>query len=281
MLYDFFSQNGEILPADRAVVSLENLEYTYGFGVYETMKIRKGILYFSELHVDRLLNSAKIINLDHPFSSDFIQKSLSDFTDYLRKQEPELSCNLKILLVGGDKPDNTTLSILPLAPLFPDRSLYKKGVVVGTVEYERWQPQAKSLNMLPSYVYYTQGKQQGWYDTLLVNRRNEITEGTRTNFYTIRGQTIFTPPAGEVLQGVTYLTLRRVLSDSGYELVERSIGLDSLAQFDGAFLTSTSTKIVPIRQIDDFVYPEINVEIKSLMKLYDKFLERGEGRFEI
>jgi branched-subunit amino acid aminotransferase/4-amino-4-deoxychorismate lyase len=280
MLFDVFSQNGQIRPADEAVVSLENLEYTYGFGVYETMKIRQGVLYFSELHVDRLLNSARIIGLQHVFTQSSIHQSLLEFAEYLQSREPELSCNLKILLIGATEPQKATLSILPLAPLFPDRRLYKQGVITGTVEYERWRPQAKSLNMLPSYVYYTQGKQKGWYDTLLVNHRGEITEGTRTNFYAIQGTTVFTPPAEEVLQGVTYLTLKRVMQTNGLDLVERPISRNSLSEFEGAFLTSTSTKIVPVKQVDGFVYSQISPEIKRLMKLYDQFLAESGGRFE-
>jgi branched-chain amino acid aminotransferase len=169
------------------------------------------------------------------------------------------------------------LYILPLSPLFPDRRLYKKGAVVGTVEYERWKPQAKTLNMLASYYYYTQGKKQGWYDTLLVNRQGEVTEGTRTNFYTLQGNTIFTPPAEQVLEGVTYLTMLSVAKQNGYKVVHQPLPLASLNQYDMAFLTSTSTKIVPLRQINELVYPTIPESLKRLMKLYDEFLEDCGG----
>lgn len=46
-----------------------------------------------------------------------------------------------------------------------------------------------------------------------------------------------------------------------------------MADYDGAFLTSTSTKIIPIKQIDDYIYSEIPENLKKLMKIYDDFLD--------
>lgn len=279
MLFNTFSRNGKILPTSDANISLENLEYTYGFGVYETMKIRRGILYFSSQHIDRLLNSAKIINLEHLWKYSQIDQYLQTLTTYLNNFEPNLSGNLKILLIGANNPADAQLFILPLNPFYPDRSLYKNGAFVGTVEYERWKPQAKTLNMLPSYIYYTQGKKNGWYDTLLVNKQQEITEGTRTNFFAIKNKTIFTPPSTQILQGVTHQTVLYTAKNNGYKIVEQPIPVNSIQDYDGAFLTSTSSKIIPIKQIDDYQFKEKSSEIQYLIELYNDFLDMSEGIF--
>ena len=42
MAFDVYSRNGEILPASEAVVPLSNVEYAYGFGVYETIRAVRG-----------------------------------------------------------------------------------------------------------------------------------------------------------------------------------------------------------------------------------------------
>ena len=78
MDFKYFSQNGKILPIEQAVIPLNNIEYSYGFGVYENVRVSNGIIYFLEDHTNRLLESAKVIGLTHPFDAGFIKNSISD-----------------------------------------------------------------------------------------------------------------------------------------------------------------------------------------------------------
>jgi branched-subunit amino acid aminotransferase/4-amino-4-deoxychorismate lyase len=271
----YFSRNGELLPLDQAVVSLDNLEYSYGFGVYETMKVRKEVLYFVEQHVDRLFLSAGLIRLSHPFTK-------LQIITWIRAvvSENHLSAsNIKMLLIGGKTSADAQLYILPLAPLFPDRKLYKTGVDTITFQYERYLPNAKSLNMLPSYLIYRQAQEAGCYDGLLIDRDGSIREGTRTNFFTIRGNTIISPPSELILEGVTRKTILHVARVHGYSYQEALIPYSSIHSFDGAFLTSTSTKIVPVRRIDSHVFPAAPAAVRQLMKHYDLFLSKTDGVF--
>lgn len=271
----YFSRNGELLPLDQAVVPLDHIEYSYGFGVYETMKVRKEVLYFVEQHVDRLFLSAELIRLAHPFTK-------SQVIAWIRAVVSEnhlLASNIKMLLIGGKTAADAQLFILPLAPLFPDRKLYKTGVDTITFQYERYLPNAKSLNMLPSYLIYRDAQEAGCYDGLLVDRDGTIQEGTRTNFFTIQGNTIISPPSDLILEGVTRKTILHVARTQGYTYLEEVIPYSRLGAYDGAFLTSTSTKIVPVRRIDSYLFPEIPAAVRQLMKLYDTFLTQTDGVF--
>lgn len=275
MRFQYFSKNGFILPFSDAVIPLENITYQYGFGVYETLKVRNKILYFVKQHVERLIQSAKIIGLEHVF----VHKQIQSYIHELNDKNDVQSCNLKILLIGGKTVDNSLLFILPLAPIFPDRKLYSKGATAETVCYERFLPNAKTLNMLPSYLFYTKVKKNGHYDALFLDKQNNILEGTRTNFFAIKGNTLITPPKEKVLEGVTEQTVIAVAKKNGFEVREEEIPYSKLSSFDGAFLTSTSSKIIPIIQIDDLKFSEIPVELKRLRKLYDDFLDKSKGVF--
>lgn len=275
MQFQFFSKNGQILPLEQAVIPIENIEYEYGFGVYETLKVRNGMLYFTEQHVKRLFISAEIIQLDHPFT----QFQVIEFITEVIKKNGIDACNIKMLLIGGRTKDDALLFIIPLAPLYPDRKLYKQGAKTITVDYERIFPQAKTLNMLGSYLAYRKARQQNCYDALLLDRDGYIVEGTRTNFFAIKEKTLFTPPTEKVLQGVTKDTLFYVAKNNNYQIQEIDIPLAGINQYDGTFLTSTSTKIMPISQIDDMIQ-EIPEELRRLMKLYDEFLEESGGKFK-
>lgn len=273
--FPLFSKNGKILSSDQATIPLSNIEYQYGFGVYETLKVRNGILYFVSDHVERLFTSAEIIGLTHPFTHEKVTTYLDELVNALGLDTEKKSCNLKMLLIGGRDPQ---LFIIALKPLFPDRKLYKNGAKVLTVHYERIFPHAKSLNMLPSYLAYKKAKEHGCYDALLLDSKDHILEGTRTNFFVISDKQLFTPPKEFVLEGVTLKTVAEVAKQNGYTLAEKPIPLSDIQKYDGAFLTSTSTKIMPISQIDEtsVAIPESLVQ---LMKAYDKFLDECGGVF--
>ncbi len=263
-----FSRNGELLPAAEAVIPLSNIEYAYGFGVYETVRSTDGKARFLEDHLDRLFQSADIIELRHPYGRDQIRTWISGLLDAIG----DGSYNLKILLIGARKPEDCLLFILPLSPLFPDRKLYRDGATAMTFPHERMFPQAKILNMFPSYYAYSRARGQGHYDALFVNRDGNVTEGTRTNVLGIRGKTLVSPPEKQILEGVMRKHVLECAKANGYDVSEEDIPLSSLKNLDGLFLTSTSSKILPLRNVDE-VELAIPEALKELMKAFDLYVD--------
>lgn len=264
----FFSLNGELRPISDAQIPVDDLAFAYGFGVYETLKVRKGVLFFEDLHEERLYHSAKILQLEHPWKEGDFQRFLLHLVTANQIQD----ANLKALLIGGRTAAEARLFIMSLNPLFPDRKNYKQGGTAVTWQGERLFPQAKSLNMLTSYLAFRKAQEAGAHDALLQNRQGFFTEGTRTNFFLAGEQQIFTAPHQEILEGVTKLTVAKVIKKLGLELVEKNMGWSEIHTNQGAFLTSTSTKIMPLRQIDDFELPHSDL-IHQLMHAYDEFLD--------
>lgn len=274
MSFGYFSKNGEILPLSEATISIQNIQFQYGFGVYESLRVRKGIIYFAKQHLARLLESARIIGLEHPYTSE----QLIGFLHEVVQKNEATDCNIKMLLVGGKSIDDALLYILPLAPLFPDRKLYSHGATVETVHYRRFLPKAKTLNMLPSYLSYAKARKNGHYDALLLDDDDTILEGTRTNFFAITGTTLITPPRESVLEGVVRDVVLYLAKKHGFTVKEEKIPYIDLSMFDGAFLTSTSSKIMPLVHIDALRF-EIPEKVKELMKHYDAFLDASNGVF--
>jgi len=264
--YPFFSHNGTLTSATEAVVPLDNIEYAYGFGVYETVRVVKGSARFLADHCTRLMSSARIINLEHLFTLNTVMQAAEDL---IEKNKVE-ACNLKILLIGGKTKDTANLYIECLAPLYPDRKLYTQGAKVITCQYERFLPQAKTLNMLGSYLAYKDALSQGAYDALLINSKGYITEGTRTNFFAIKENNLFSAPEKDILLGVTRDHVIKVAEANALKIIERDIKPGELKDYDGAFLTSTSTKIMPIISVDDFTWPEIPTQTKRLMQKFSE-----------
>lgn len=276
MEFKYFSRNGELLPIADAQVSLSNIEYSYGFGVYESVRVSNGVKYFIEDHIGRLMESARIIGLTHTFTTESVSDAI---TELLAKNEVE-TCNVKILLIGGRTPEDASLNILCLNPLFPDKKLYRDGVETVTYEYERAFPHAKTLNMLQSYLAYRKAKEAGAYDALLIDRKGRIVEGTRTNFFCIKGKTLYSPNEEDILPGITRKAVLKVAAQQGYEIVQKDIRPADLGEYDGAFLTSTSSKILPIKTIDTHTFGEQPSSLKELMTAFDTFLAGCGGSIE-
>lgn len=268
MTYNYFSLDGKILPIDQAKIELSSIEYAYGYGVYENIRVSKGSILFLDEHISRLRKSAEIIELEHNFNKDFIEKSLNQLIQKLVTE----TCNIKIMLIGGKDKESARLYMLCLSPLFPDRKLYKSGVHCITHNYERPFPHAKSLNMLPSYLAYKKARSFGAYDALLINSDRNVLEGTRTNFFAINDKTLYSPPEQEILLGVTRDNVIKVAEQNSFDIVEKDLPLELLNKYDGVFLTSTSSKIIPIKSINEINF-EIPDELKNLMQLFNHFLD--------
>ncbi|PIR83730.1 hypothetical protein COU18_03600 [Candidatus Kaiserbacteria bacterium CG10_big_fil_rev_8_21_14_0_10_51_14] len=274
MEFKYFSRNGKLTPIVEATVPLANIEYAYGFGVYESIRVSNGVVYFLDEHIERLLKSARIIDLAHTFSPALIAKSIGELVGETKVE----SFNLKILLIGGKTKEEASLNILCLNPLFPDKKIHRDGVSTIVYEYERPFPHAKTLNMLQSYLAYRKAKEAGAHDALLLDREGRILEGTRTNFFCIKDKNLYTPDENNILLGVTRKAVLKVASQNGYQVVQKDIRPTDLRQYDGAFLTGTSIKILPIRSVAAFQFGEQPIALRELMKLFDEFSATCGGK---
>ncbi len=272
MPFSYFSKNGELFPLDDATIPLSSVEYQYGFGVYETIRVHNRMPNFLANHIERLQHSARIIGLGHRWENSLVSAAVAALVEAL----PETTYNIKILLIGAAEPDRAELFVLPLAPLFPDKKLYRDGAAAITYPYERLFPKAKTLNMLGSYLAYRTARAAGAYDALLINRAGFITEGTRTNFFAIKDKTIFEAPADSILDGVTRQHVLEVAKESGYDLREATVTVADLSRYDSAFITSTSSKIIPLQKIDTFQFPTISGPLRELMHQFDDFLAKNK-----
>ena len=266
----FFSRNGHIMPVEQAVISLFDINYAYGYGVYETLRIKQGVIFFITEHCQRLLNSARHIGLEHAYTAQAIETNIRQ----LVAANQLTSANVKVMLIGDSTAHTDpqcTLYILPMNPLYPRRDLYKHGATAIIAHGERRYPQAKTLDMLLSAVAYRQARAAKAYDALLVNRHEEVVEGTRSSLFVTDGHAIYTPPSAETLSGVTQSIILKIISTLGIECHEQALPLSLFDRWEGIFLTSTSAKVMPITTVDD-IHFDIPPIVRALSTEYTAYL---------
>ena len=270
MSANYFSHNGMIKSSADAVVSLFDINYAYGYGVYETLKLRRGVLYFPDQHCGRLLHSAQVIGIAIPWSAAQLEQQVRE----LIAVNELADVNIKMICTGdsrGRETEQVHIYILMLNPLFPPRRLYSHGATTITAHGERHFPTAKTLDMLLSAMLYRRARAQSAYDALLIDSRQCLTEGTRTNLFVTDGTAVYTPPSDCTLSGVTKKTVIECARAHGVAVHERRLPHDQFREWQGCFLTSTSSKIVPVVAVDDIVF-DIPAIIKQLMENYNEYL---------
>jgi len=262
MLGPYFVHNFKLEPVDEAKVSLDDVNFTYGYGIYETLKVRKGLVYFADFHGNRLLKSAECLG----FVLDFNLETFVQALETLIQANSLKDANLKVLCImknqvpawgadvdsAGPLKQDYDLYILALNPLFPKRKDYKTGSHALLFCGERLFPQAKSLNMLLSTLAYHEARNIGAYDALLVDSCGIIREGTRTNLLYTDGKTLFFSPEKLILEGITQKTIMECCKQKNYPTEIRALELEDLKSpgfIKGLCLSSTSSKIMPLSSI--------------------------------
>ena len=250
----FVSINGLLVEPKAAAVSVFNPAIYGAFGVYESMQMRDGVIFHFEDHLERLVTSARLIGLPLAGDGPTIARWTTEMIDAHRRALPNgqaETATVRLFAVGAsgpEEPPQTFIWLQPLARPRPDD--YVKGLGAVTFHGERAMPQSKSLNTLVNTLARQKATASGENEGLLVDRHGHIAEGSSSNLFVVQDGSLILPPDEEILAGVTLQIVLKLAPDAGIPVVRRAIPLASLAQWDEAFLTSTSRHVLPLVRVD-------------------------------
>ena len=108
------------------------------------------------------------------------------------------------------------------------------------------------------------------FEAILVNSNGFITEGSKSNIFMIKEDTLYTSPLEDVLPGVTRGRIILLAKSLGISFEEKKISFEQLENIDAIFISGTSPKILPISKVDKINF---NVENKIMQKLIKSFDE--------
>lgn len=235
--------NGRIVDESECTVSVLDRAFQYSYSIYEALKLKNGSFVHLSEHLARLHLSGKAIGFGIPYSDE----EISSWLEKLKEVEKLSDATFRILVFGSEEVkvfvNHSPLNVYP-------ESYYKEGVDVATYQAERFMPNVKTSNMLPSYLALASAEKKGCFEALLVSRDGYVLEGTRSNFYAIKNDKIYTAPDEMVLLGVTRTGLEECAGKLSLSVVEKTLTMDELFSMDGLFLTSTSMRAMPIKSVD-------------------------------
>ena len=251
--------NGEYLPENEAKVSIFDRGFLMADGVYEVTSVLDGKLIDFAGHAKRLERSLNELDMPHPA---VLPDLLEVHRELVRLNGIEEGMiYLQITRGAPDDrdfvfpdPETTTPTVVLFTqnkPGLANSPAAKKGIKVISIEDQRWaRRDIKTVQLLFPSMGKMMAKAAGVDDAWMVED-GAVTEGTSNNAYIIKGNTIITRHLGnEILHGITRAAVLRFAKEAQMQVEERSFTIAEAQEADEAFITSASTFVMPVVEID-------------------------------
>ena len=257
--------DGKLVAWKDANVHILTHTLHYGNGVFEgtrAYKTDKGMAIFRlKEHTKRLLNSAKIVAIEVPYTQEELEKAQIEL---LKDNAFENNAYLRPLVYLGygvmgvyhkNAPVRVAIAAWEWGAYLGDDGL-EKGIRVKTSSLVR--NSAKSLfgkakacgNYLNSQMAKYEAVECGYEEALLLDDSGMIAEGSGECFFIVRNGVLVTPPSDSVLESITQDSIITIAQDLGIKVERRNITRDEVYIADEAFFTGTAAEVTPIRELD-------------------------------
>ncbi len=253
MSKQFINFDGNILPADQLVFSINNRAFRYGDGLFESMRYMKGELRFPDLHMERIRKGMKLLKFDNYSQIDtwFIREKAEEL---IRRNKTGQDARLRLTVfrdAGGLYSPTANKMAYVLESQKLEESQYTinaKGLIIDVFdEIPKPVNILSNLKTCNALIYVLAGifKNQNDLDEVLVlNQNGFLCESMSSNVFVVYDRKLYTPALNEgCIAGVMRQVVMRLAKENGIELVEAQINPEILNEADEVFLTNAGRGI--------------------------------------
>jgi D-alanine transaminase len=249
--------NGRYVPHAAARIHIEDRGYQFADGVYEVILVHDGRLVDEAPHLDRLDYSLKALQIPWPMSRPALRMVLRELigrngvatgTVYLQVTRGVAPRDHKFPTAATPSFVATTRRSKPTSA-----TVLAAGVSVITRPDIRWRRcDIKSVSLLPNVLGKQAAAEAGAFETWLIDDDGNVTEGTSTNAWIVTrdGRLVTRNLSATILAGITRLALLQLVRAQGTSFEERPFSVAEAKDAAEAFLTSTTSLILPVTRID-------------------------------
>jgi D-alanine transaminase len=251
--------NGEYLPETEAKVSIFDRGFLMADAVYEVTSVLGGKLIDFDGHAVRLERSLNELDIENPISkADLLEihrelVRLNDITDGMIYLQISRGAPNDRDFVFPD-PETTKPTVVLFTqnkPGLANSPVAKTGIKVISIQDVRWgRRDIKTVQLLYPSMGKMMAKKAGCDDAWMIED-GFVTEGTSNNAYIIKGNKIITRAlSNDILHGITRAAVLRFAQEAQMEVEERNFTITEAQDADEAFITSASTFVMPVVEID-------------------------------
>ena len=258
---------GEILNVNDAKINVLAPTSQFGLNVFEGIPCywndEEKQLYAFRLdeHYDRLIRSAKLIQIDNPYSKDELKKALVDVVK-ANEYDENLSVRQTLFVDGfgsWGSADPVDMFVAPIPRGRTSAEYNKKGLNVCVTSWRRISDETLSprikcgANYINSRVGQREALRNGYDTCLFLNEAGKVSEGPGSCFFMVRNGELITPLLTDsVLESITRDTVIKIAESKGYKVVERTIDRTELYTCDEAFLCGSAMEMTPVLSVDKY-----------------------------
>jgi D-alanine transaminase len=248
--------NGDYLPEEDAKVSVFDRGFLFADGVYEVTSVLGGKLIDFAGHARRLQRSLDELEMANPLSEDEWLEAHRQLV--ARNDIDEGLIYLQVTRGAADRdfayPKDATPTVVMFSqskPGLADSPVAAKGIKVISIPDIRWgRRDIKTVQLLYPSMGKMAAKKAGVDDAWMIED-GQVTEGTSNNAYIVKGNRIITRQLStDILHGITRAAVLRFAREAQMEVEERPFTIDEAKEADEAFITSASTFVMPVVEID-------------------------------
>ena len=253
---------GEIINVKSAKINALAPTSQFGLNVFEGIpcywnEVEQQLYAFRlEDHYERLVRSAKLIQIESPYSKEELKQA---FVDVIKANEYKVNLSVR-----------QTLFVDPIPKRSTSAEYNKRGLHCCVTSWERisdrnLSPRIKcGANYINSRVGQREALRNGYDTCIFLNESGKVAEGPGSCFFMVKNGMVITPTLTEsVLESITRDTVIKLALARGYEVTERAIERTELYICDEAFLCGSAMEITPILSIDsgrlvefkDWIFP--------------------------
>lgn len=251
--------NGDYLPEDEAKVSVFDRSFLMADGVYEVTSVLGGKLIDFNGHLVRLERSLNELDMEKPEAFDELLEihrklvELNDIEDgliYLQVSRGSAG-DRDFAFPDPELVKPTLVLFTQNKPGLADSPAAQAGIKIISIEDIRWgRRDIKTVQLLYPSMGKMMAKKAGCDDAWMIED-GAVTEGTSNNAYIVKGGKIITRHLStDILHGITRAAVLRFAREAQMEVEERSFTIEEAQDADEAFITSASSFVMPVVEID-------------------------------
>jgi len=250
--------NNKFCTLDNAKISVNDRGYQFGDAVYEVIYYKNGKFLDLEGHLKRLRISMSRIDFELKYSDSAIITIMKR----LVAENNIKHGSIYIQVSRGEYSRDHSYFNMPLKPILviltkkikEDFKTIIPGIKVYTTLDTRWNnPDIKTTQLLPNVLAKTKGIKNGYGEALFLDKNSYITEGSSSNFWILNKNNILITRSldGKILAGITRDSILNCAKNKNIKVEEKKISLDNIKDCKEAFITSASSFVTPVIQVDN------------------------------
>ena len=250
----------------------------YASAVFEGTRVYGGNIFRLKEHTDRLLNSAKVLGFQIPYTPEQLNQAQRD----LIKRQGIADGYIRPIAWRGSEmmavsAQNTSIHVAIATWTWPSYFSVEaklKGIRLDNAIYRRPDPACAPTNAKAAglYMICTLSKHaaeaRGYHDAMMLDYRGLVAEATGANVFFSKEGKLHTPTPDCFLDGITRRTVIDLAKRRGIEVIERHIRPEEMSEFEECFLTGTAAEVTPVSEIGDYRFKPGQLT-EALVRDYD------------